>query len=121
MTVVKLRGEGNVVWDFELPLSEVFADQVRARKLVPVDDASFDAVKHLLDADVDGTVDEAEPESEPQLLPEDDPKAKLADLLARAADVKIDAEKLAELGKRGTSKAQVAEAIKAKLAEGLSE
>jgi hypothetical protein len=31
MTVVKLRGEGSVEWEFELPLSEVFADQVKGR------------------------------------------------------------------------------------------
>jgi len=48
-TVVRLRGEGGGEWEFELPLSEVFADQVKARTLTPADDDSAAAVAHLFE------------------------------------------------------------------------
>lgn len=42
---VKLAGEGGVEWEFDLPLSETFLEQVRSGKLSPVDDASAKKLK----------------------------------------------------------------------------
>lgn len=41
---VTLRGEGGVLWDFELPLSEVYADQVRRGRLTAADEDSEKAL-----------------------------------------------------------------------------
>lgn len=35
---VTLRGEGGVLWEFDLPLSEVYADQVKHGRLTAADD-----------------------------------------------------------------------------------
>lgn len=59
MTTVKLLGEGGVVWEFDLPLSEVYTDQVLQRKLIPDDDESREALASLLvPADEDAVVEE---------------------------------------------------------------
>lgn len=46
---VRLVGEGGVEWEFELPLAETYADQVKAHTLRPADDKSAAAVADLLD------------------------------------------------------------------------
>lgn len=53
VTTVRLRGEGNAVFEFDLPLSEVYTDQVRARRLVPDDDESTAALADALASEPD--------------------------------------------------------------------
>lgn len=66
--IAKLRGEGGVVWEFDLPLNEVFTNQVKTRALVPADDASYDLVRHLLEDEVEDAGDETtEPEAPAEL------------------------------------------------------
>lgn len=60
--IANLRGEGGVVWELELPLNEVFANQVKTRALVPADDDSYELVKDLL---VEAAAPDEEPEPEP--------------------------------------------------------
>lgn len=73
---VRLIGEGSVEWTFELPLTEVFADQVRKGSLRPADDESAAAVASILveaeeEAELEAAVeeepivDEPDPEEEP--------------------------------------------------------
>lgn len=45
---VRLLGEGGVEWEFELPLAEPYADQVKAHTLRPADDKSTAALADLL-------------------------------------------------------------------------
>jgi hypothetical protein len=117
-TIVKLRGEGSVVWEFELPLSEVFADQVRDRKLVPVDDDSYAAIADLLTgpAGVEAAPADGEQGVEP---PVEKPlgEMKLTELIEHAEQIGVDPETLASLRKNGTSKAKAIAAITAKAAE----
>lgn len=43
-TSVMLRGEGGSVWEFALPLSETYADQVRRGRLQAADSKSAEAL-----------------------------------------------------------------------------
>lgn len=70
VTTVTLRGDGGVEWEFELPLSDVFADQVRTRKLVPVDDDSHEALADLLYEEAADGGSETTPVTEPLTLAE---------------------------------------------------
>lgn len=111
---VKLRGEGGVVWDFDLPLNEVFENQVKTRKLVPADDDSFDLVKHLLVEETDGPAETpaAEPAGNEGSRDLDAlGKMKLAELITLAGDAGVADETLASFAKTGTSKKSVIEAI----------
>lgn len=105
---VNLKGEGGVVWEFELPLSETYADQVKNRKLEPADDESAALLHDLLnvvDGD-DGAGDEGDAAQEKPLE-----RMKLAELLELAKESGVDSDTVAELEKPGTSKASVIEAI----------
>jgi len=62
---VRLIGEGGVEWEFDLPLSETYADQVVKRALRPADDESAAALAELL-APADGS-ESGEAPSEPSL------------------------------------------------------
>jgi hypothetical protein len=57
---VQLKGAGGCVWEFELPLPEVYAQQLESGTLQPADDKST----RLLAGDSDETDDNAEDELE---------------------------------------------------------
>lgn len=59
---VTLVGEGGVEWEFELPLSEVFADQVKGNKLAPKSDDDRAKVADLFVSE-DGELAPAAPAS----------------------------------------------------------
>jgi hypothetical protein len=44
MTRVRLRGLEGVEWEFDLPLTETYANQVRTRELLPADEESAAAL-----------------------------------------------------------------------------
>lgn len=70
-TTVTLVGEGGVEWEFELPLTEVYVDQVKARKLMPKDADDRAAVAEILAA-AEAATEEGAPAPDP--VP-DPPKA----------------------------------------------
>lgn len=114
MTSVKLRGEGNAVWEFDLPLSEVFADQVRNRQLVAIDEENHALIADLLDPTA------AAPKAEEgQPKPDTEPEAKtldemnLGELLEQAEKAGLPAEQIDGFRKPGTSKDVVRQAIAA--------
>lgn len=117
-TKVKLRGDGNAIWEFDLPLSEVFADQVRTRRLVPVDEENHELVADLFTDPATA----AEPEQEEA---RDDGSQgeksiddmNLVELLEHAEKVGVPADQLDPLRKPGTSKDAVRQAIRAHLGQ----
>lgn len=98
-TEVRLVGEGGAVWTFELPLSEVFADQVKSHKLRPADEDSTAAVADLL-ADPEAAAADGGSET-PQGAGEPPAEVTLADRIA-AVGTHDEANALAaELGVEG--------------------
>ncbi len=113
-----LKGEGGLVWPFDLPLPDGIQSRLDRQELVRVneDGSSFDpesavepkrltpkealqADAEALGLDVDGTKDELTARID----------AKVAELLTQAAELEIDAENLTSV--------DLAAAIEAKLAE----
>lgn len=66
---VKLRGEGNVVWEIGLPLTEVYVDQLVKRALIPIDETEHEKVAYLLEQQP-AEAEAEEPGAEPQTLAE---------------------------------------------------
>lgn len=116
---VKLRGEGGVEWEVELPLSELYAEKVQARKLIPVNEDEHAKVAYLLDQTAaDGTAPVEETGDVEDAVNVDElRKLKLADLVEYAGTVGVDADTVASFATPGTTKAQVIDAIVAKVGQ----
>jgi hypothetical protein len=94
MSSVKLVGEGGGEWEYDLPLSEPLADQVKGGKLKPADDDSRDALAAMFAGDAaeepapDGGG--AEPPAEKTLAEKIDAAASHAEMNALAAELGVD-------------------------------
>lgn len=87
---VRLLGEGGVEWEFELPLAETYADQVKAHTLRPADDKSAAALADLL-APAAPAEDGSDEQPKEQTLDERiDAVATHAQANALAADLKVE-------------------------------
>lgn len=113
-TSVTLRGEGNATWEFQLPLSEVLADQVRTRQLVPIDEENHELVADLFEDAVPAAGREAETPSGVENGKSLDEMG-LAELIEHAEKIGVSADQLEPLRKPGTSKDAVRQAIRAHL------
>lgn len=108
---VNLKGEGGVTWTFDLPLTEVYADQVKNRKLEPADEESAEELQDLLAGESDS--EEPSVASEPPAEKPPLEKMKLAELLELATSEGVDSDTVESFSKPGTTKAQVIAAITA--------